>query len=227
MDGRQKLFYEIERHLMEDHRPSRYLNVIINEDSFSKCYPFTMLSELTTVEQRRKYHPEGDVWTHTLMVVDEAAERRDNSTNPRVLMWAALLHDIGKAPATKIRNGKITSYDHEKIGKEMTIEFLRQFTDDYDFIKDVAAMVRWHMEALFVLKDLPFSNISEMLEEVPLNEIALLNLCDRLGRGEMTHEKAEDEIKGIRIFVEKCREYERKHCDKKESESNIFCISQW
>ena len=74
-------------------------------------------------------------------------------------MWGALLHDLGKAPTTKIRKGKITSYDHDKVGAELCREFLEVFTDDEEFIKQVTALVRWHMQTLFVIKNLPFADV--------------------------------------------------------------------
>ncbi|SKA80058.1 HDIG domain-containing protein [Caloramator quimbayensis] len=207
MNSKKEIFNEIDKHLMNDNKPSEFIKNLFENEKISKTYPFTMLSDLKKVEQNKKYHPEGDVFTHTLMVVDEAASRRNKSKNQRVFMWAALLHDIGKAPTTAIRNGKITSYEHEKVGRRMAVDFLRELTDNQDFIKGVASMVRWHMEALFVIKNMAFSSIGEMLKEVSLYEIALLNLCDRLGRGDMTYEKARDEIRGIKMFVKKCKEY--------------------
>lgn len=201
------LFCKIDRHITCDIKPSLFLSTFMENRIFTECCPFTMISCLEKVEQNIKFHPEGNVFNHTLMVLDEAASRKSDSKNERVLMWSALLHDIGKAPATKIRNGRITSYNHEKIGSVMAVEFLKVFTDDMEFINNVASMVRWHMEALFVIKDLPFSNIKKMLDEVSLDEIALLNLCDRLGRGNMTGEKIDGEIKDIRIFIDKCRNY--------------------
>lgn len=206
---KEKIFKEIDNHIQNDEKPSLYIKKIFEDEKISKIYPFNMLNDLKYVEQNRKYHPEGDVFSHTLMVVDEAARRKNKSKDHRVLLWAALLHDIGKAPTTRIIKGKITSYNHEKVGSLMAYEFLKEFTNDDKFIKKVCSMVRWHMEALYVIKDLPFSNIKHMLKEVDLEEIALLNLCDRLGRGEMTEEKIEGEIKGIKIFMEKCKEYQK------------------
>ncbi|MCX7884811.1 MAG: HDIG domain-containing protein [Caloramator sp.] len=207
MESKKEIFNKLDEHLMIDNKPSKFIKALFENKDISNIYPFTMISDLKKVEQNKKYHPEGDVFSHTLMVVDEAALRKEKSKNPRVFMWAAFLHDIGKAPTTLIRNGKITSYEHEKVGRRMAIDFLKEFTDNRDFIKRVASMVRWHMEALFVIKDMPFSSIGEMIREVPIDEIALLNLCDRLGRGDMTKEKAKDEIKGIKMFVEKCKRY--------------------
>lgn len=199
-----QLFHDIERHIMEDEKPSVYLNELLNKGMLDE-YPFAMLKDLTHVEQNLKWHPEGNVWNHTMLVVDQAAKRRDKSENPRAFMWAALLHDIGKAPTTRERKGKLTAYNHERVGKKMAIEFLKEFTEDKEFIERVAALIRWHMEALFALKNLPMSNIKGMLQEVSLEEIALLCICDRFGRGEMSQEKMEDEEKGIEMFVEKCK----------------------
>lgn len=209
MDEVKDLFFKIDKHITCDKEPSLFLSSLMENQIFKQSFPFTMISCLEKVEQNKKFHPEGNVLNHTLMVLDEAASRKTESKNERVFMWSALLHDIGKAPATKVRNGKITSYNHEKIGSVMASEFLKEFTDDSGFIKNVASMVRWHMEALFIIKELPFSDIKKMLSEVSLDEIALLNLCDRLGRGNMTDEKISGEIEGIRMFIDKCRNYEK------------------
>lgn len=211
MNEKLLLFNEIDEHLVKDEKPSVFLNELLKRDIFRNEYPFSMISDLEEVEQFKKYHPEGSVWNHTLMVVDEAAERKDKSENPRVLMWAALLHDVGKAPTTRIKNGKITSYNHEKWGQTMSEKFLSEFAKDDEFINGVKVIVRWHMEPLFVQKDLPFANINQMLKEVSLKEIALFSICDRLGRGNMSREKAEDEERGIEKFIDICRDYQEKN----------------
>lgn len=204
---KESIFEQIEIHILEDEKPSDFIEVLFKDDEVSNTNPFTMLSNLKKVEQNKKYHPEGSVWNHTLLVVDEAASRREQSRDKKAFMWAALLHDIGKAPTTRIRNGKITSYNHEKLGKDMSTTFLREFNKDDEFIKKVSSLIRWHMEPLFILKELPFSNIKQMLREVPIEEIALLAVCDRLGRGDMSSKKAIDEKRGIEMFVKRCKKY--------------------
>ena len=69
-------------------------------------------------------------------------------------------------------------------------------------------MVRWHMQILFVVKDLPFADTRKMLKELPLEEIALLGYCDRMGRGKMTSERIRAEEENIRIFTEKSKRVE-------------------
>lgn len=207
MLDKKMLYEDIYKHLMEDEKPSIYFNNLINEDYFKNTHPFKLLAELKNIEQNLKYHPEGNVWNHTMLVVDNAAERKDLSQNSKTFMLAALLHDIGKPPTTKIRKGKITSYDHDKVGARMAGEFLKEFNEDNDTIEEVMKLVRWHMQALFVVKDLPFADLKAMLCEVHIDEIALLTLCDRLGRGEMTESKLKEEKESVDIFIKKCRNY--------------------
>lgn len=202
-----KVFEEFERHLMEDDKPSIYFEKIVNNKSIFDEYPFRLLSRLVDTPQSPMHHPEGSVWKHTLLVVDNAAKSKDLSENPRAFMWGALLHDLGKAPTTKIRKGKITSYDHDKVGAELCSDFIHVFTEDAEFIKQVTALVRWHMQTLFVIKDLPFSDVKSMASEISIKEIALLSQADRLGRGEMNESKIKEEKENIKIFIRKCEEY--------------------
>jgi putative nucleotidyltransferase with HDIG domain len=201
-----KQFCEFEKHLLNDHKPSLYFRTLAKNGLLADTYPFTMLEDLQRVEQQPEFHPEGNVWEHTLLVVDMAAEGRHLSKNPRVLMWASLLHDLGKAPTTKVRRGKITSYDHDIHGARLAAEFLKALTDDEEFINHVSQMVRWHMQILYVNKNLPIADVDKMLTEVPLGEIALISLCDRLGRGNMNEKTKQKELANVKSFVQQCQQ---------------------
>jgi putative nucleotidyltransferase with HDIG domain len=160
-----------------------------------------MLLKLEPTEQSPVHHPEGNVLNHTLLVVDEAAKRRQESDDPRAFMWAALLHDIGKPATTRYRKGKITAYDHDKVGAELTREFLSAVTDDRQFIDKVVHLVKYHMQLLYVVKDLPFKDIGGMKRHSDIKEVALLCLCDRLGRDGADRESEEEQVK---TFVNMC-----------------------
>ncbi len=73
--------------------------------------------------------------------------------------------------------------------------------DDGAFIEKVANLIRYHMHILFVLKGLPFADIEGMLRDADVFEVALLGLCDRLGRTNCDR-AAEEE--NVRRFLEKC-----------------------
>lgn len=197
----KEIFLDIEKHLLNDDKPSIYLNELLKEGKLDK-YPFSMIKDLQDVEQNPKFHPEGNVFIHTIMVVDEGAKNREKSNNKRAFIWSLLLHDIGKKPTTKIRKGRLTSYDHDIVGADMTREFLTYFKEEESFIAEVTALVRWHMQSLFVTKNLKFQNISNMLEDVNKDEIVLVSLSDRLGRGNLD----DNEIKNTRIEVSRFKE---------------------
>lgn len=173
------MYKRLTKHLMEDDSPSEYINDL---GEVLKEYPLSMLRELKNIEQSKKFHPEGNVWNHTMMVIDEAARVRENSNDSKVFMWAALLHDIGKPDTTKVRKGRITSYEHDLVGAKLSEKFLLYYTKDKHLINKVSMMVKYHMHMLYVLKRLPFGNPKQMIKEVDLHDIALLCRCDRLGR---------------------------------------------
>jgi putative nucleotidyltransferase with HDIG domain len=172
------------------------------EEWFHK-QPFSVLAEQKNTEQSPVHHPEGNVWNHTLLVVDEAAKRKSYSSDARAFMWAALLHDIGKPAATKIRKGKITAYDHDKLGADIARGFLLEYTDNTDFIDRVARLVRYHMHILYVSKGLPFQDMTSLIRSTNANDIALLGFCDRLGRAGADIEK---ERETTLLFLKKCNE---------------------
>ena len=202
----KEIFLDIERHLLNDDKPSNYIQEALKTKLLDK-YPFSMIKELQDVDQNPKFHPEGNVFIHTMMVVDEGAKHRERSKNKRVFMWALLLHDIGKKPTTKLRKGRLTSYNHDIVGADMVKKFLEYFNEDYDFINEVRGLVRWHMQSLFVTKDMKFQNIGEMLNDVDINEIVLVSLSDRLGRGGLDNEEINNTFIQIERFKEKISKF--------------------
>jgi len=198
----KETFFKIEKHLLNDDKPSIYLNELLKDGELDK-YPFSMIKDLKDVDQNPKFHPEGNVFIHTMMVVDEGAKNREKSNDKRTFMWALLLHDIGKKPTTKVRKGRLTSYNHESVGADMTKEFLTYFNEEESFTSKVTALVRWHMQSLFVTKNMKFQNIRNMLEEVDINEIVLVSLSDRLGRGNLDSTEISNTQIEINNFEEK------------------------
>jgi len=207
------IFLNIEKHLLNDEKPSIYFEEGLRIDMLDD-YPLSMIKELQDVPQNPKFHSEGNVFIHTMMVIDEGAKIRERSTDKRSFMWALLLHDIGKKPTTKLRKGKLTSYDHDIVGADMTRQFLTYFNEDESFINKVTALVRWHMQSLFVTKNLKFQNVSGMLEEVDANEISLISISDRLGRGSLDYKEIKNTIIEVNKFKEKISNFNKDNKNK-------------
>lgn len=196
----REAFQATEKCLLHDEQPSKRLRVLADE-VWPHVRLFENLLKQQKTEQSPVHHPEGSVWEHTLHVVDEAAKIKQFSADARAFMWAALLHDIGKPAATRVRKGRITAYDHDKIGAKMACEFLLAMTDDTEFAQKTAMLVRYHMQILYVNKRLSFQDISGMKQKTDLAEIALLGYCDRLGRRGADSDSVRGEILS---FLQRC-----------------------
>ncbi|MGL5348940.1 MAG: HD domain-containing protein [Peptostreptococcaceae bacterium] len=197
----KELFNKVDKILMESMKPSEDIMRLIESREFDK-EPFNQIKKLDKIEQNPKYHPEGSVLKHILLVVDEASKVKDKSKDKRAFMWGAFLHDIGKLTTTRIRKNRITSYNHDFEGEKLATEFLDKLTDDKNFILNVSKYVKWHMQPLFFDKNLPFFKPKDMLNDVEYKEIALISYCDRLGRGGMTPDIKELEKGRIKKFYE-------------------------
>lgn len=197
-----EIFINIEEHLLKDEKPSIYLNMMKNRGFLDKV-PFLWLKRLEKVQQSPEHHPEGDVWKHTMIVVDKGAELREKAEDKRAFMWALLLHDIGKFATTNLRDGKWTSYDHDKEGEIEAEKFLRYFTNNEKFIFKTKKLVRYHMHLLFLSKKMPFADEKGLIENVNINDISLVFLSDRTGRGGITKKKEKDIESQVNKFHKK------------------------
>ena len=198
---KRDLFSKIDKILLQSSKPSEEIKKLI-KDGYFDTEPFNLIKNLVKIEQNPKYHPEGNVLNHILLVTDNASSIKEKSIDKQAFMWGAFLHDIGKLTTTKIRKNRITSYNHDIEGEKIALEFLDMLTGDEEFKKRVSKLVRWHMQPLFFDKNLPFFKPKDMLNDVEYKEIALLSLCDRLGRGEMDEQTIEAEKNRIENFKE-------------------------
>lgn len=107
------------------------------------------LANLISLSQDPVYHPEGDVWTHTLQTVDAAVEicNREGITgdDKAVMVLAALCHDFGKIYTTEACYGRIISHGHDKAGIEPTEQFLADIGCPESLRPRIVALVSEHM----------------------------------------------------------------------------------
>jgi len=65
--NKNKVFEEFNNVLLNDERPSKYFNKLLKETNIFSEYPFDMIGKLVKTEQNLLYHPEGNVWNHTML----------------------------------------------------------------------------------------------------------------------------------------------------------------
>lgn len=113
---------------------------------------FPELDALVGCEQEREWHPEGDVWVHTLQVIDEARTRLDGLSRPEqiAVMLGAVCHDFGKPKTTAFLDGRIRSMNHEEEGVAPASAFLDRLNihsfDGYDVRKQVLGITAQHLK---------------------------------------------------------------------------------
>ncbi|MGF1483063.1 MAG: CCA tRNA nucleotidyltransferase [Opitutales bacterium] len=140
----ERQFEEWSKLLLRGRKPSLGLH-FLKAVGWVGYYP--ELEALIGCPQDPLWHPEGDVWTHTLHCLDAFARWR--SGDPRedlVVGLAVLCHDLGKPQATvTAEDGRIRSPGHEKVGLGPTESFLRRLTAQTDLIEGVLPLVETHM----------------------------------------------------------------------------------
>ena len=116
---------------------------------------FPEIEALIGCEQDPEWHPEGDVWVHTLHCLDAfAKERMGEAWEDLVVGFAVLCHDLGKPLTTKIgEDGRIRSPLHEPKGEAPTRSFLSRLTNQVDLHEQVVPLVRRHLSPRTFYKD--------------------------------------------------------------------------
>lgn len=139
---RERVLVEFEKLLLKADKPSMGLRFLV-DCGWISCFP--ELGALIGCPQNPVWHPEGDVWEHTLMVVDAAAEVRHNVAEEQRLafMLGALLHDCGK-PLTTTED--LRSPGHAEAGIDVAKMFLARLTNNTSLIESVCMLVEHHMK---------------------------------------------------------------------------------
>ena len=92
------------------------------------------------VAQPPQFHPEGDVWTHTLMLLEQLQPGCSMT-----LAWGALLHDVGKPPTFRVAPDRIRFDGHVEVGVAMAAEICRRFRFSNDETRQILALIENHM----------------------------------------------------------------------------------
>ena len=158
----ERLFGEWEKLLVQGVKISKGLN-FLKDVGWVKYYP--ELEKLIGCQQDPEWHPEGDVWNHTLCCLDAYAKDRDNRTieqseqsnnaDDLIVGLAVLCHDFGKPACTTYDPVKrrIRSLGHDEEGVEPTLSFLRRLTNEGRLLKEVPPLVRLHMRPFAMWRD--------------------------------------------------------------------------
>lgn len=185
-------------------KPSIGLQLGFDLGVFDVLHP--ELSILKTTPQHPEWHPEGDVWIHTLMVVDEAAiiVRREelDEESAFTIMLGALVHDFGKPLCTRVIDGKIRSIGHEEEGEAPARVFLKTVGVNRDATEKIVGIVKDHLKPTkyylddhkegLSISDGAIRKLAARIAPATMNELLLVAEADYFGRGQWRHGEARE-----------------------------------
>jgi len=185
--------------LVKSLRPSLALQTMMEWGIIRQYYP--EFHALRNTPQEFDWHPEGDVWVHTLMVVDEAAKiaarEHFDDYQKMELMFAALCHDLGKATTTEYNEVKgkkrFTAYGHDKAGIEPTQNFLKKFPLPSGMKDRIIKLIEHHLAPSMLFHEKqknPDMNhegalrrLAQKVDPATLEMLTFVAEADNMGRG--------------------------------------------
>jgi len=186
----ERIWGEIEKLLLRARRPSIGFALALELGVIERLFP--ELDALVGCPQEPEWHPEGDVWVHTLLVIDEARTRIDDLDYPKqvAVMLGAVCHDLGKPATTALLDGRIRSLEHEEQGVAPANALLDRLNvhsmQGYDVRHEVIGMVANHLKpGMFGKANPPVGDgaYRRLAQKVDLELLARVARSDCEGRG--------------------------------------------
>jgi tRNA nucleotidyltransferase (CCA-adding enzyme) len=184
----ERIWSEVEKLLLQAPRPS--IGFALARDLGVVDAVLPEMRPLAGCEQEPEWHPEGDVWVHTLMVIDKARELNGDLDRPRLatVMLGAVCHDLGKPATTAVIDGRIRSIDHEQAGVAPTLSLLDRLNvhaiDGFDVRAQVVGLVANHLKPgmFHKVQHVGDAAFRRLAQKVDLELLARLARADCLGR---------------------------------------------
>ncbi len=199
--AKERIYEEWKKLLLKSSKPSTGFELMRTLGILERYFP--ELHALVDVPQSPKWHPEGDVWVHTMMTLDamhqelkikNAPEQSDRCPWGEKLkmkdkqklkfLFAILCHDLGKAVSTTIDvKGNIRSIGHEITGLELSKSLMYRLTDEHTFIESLLPLVAHHLKpSQFYANGAKSAAIRRLATKVNIEELVLVAKADFLGR---------------------------------------------
>ena len=135
--SRERVRDELTRMLTEGQARRAFL--LLDESGLLR-HVLPEISAMKGVEQPAEFHPEGDVFVHTLLLLENLPR-----PCPLTLAWGALLHDVGKPPTFRVAPDRIRFDGHVEVGVKMAEEICRRLRFSNDETEQILALVDNHM----------------------------------------------------------------------------------
>ena len=140
--SKERVEEELRKCLLKGKKPSIFFDTLNKMNQLD--YWFKEIKDLISIKQDPIYHPEGDVYIHTMQVIDRAVKYR-NKCKSYEFMLLCLTHDFGKIICSENINGRIHAYEHEVKGIPIIDNFIKRIANRKEVITYLKNMVPLHM----------------------------------------------------------------------------------
>lgn len=201
----ERIQEEFEKLFLKSRKPSLGIRWLQSIDRLAQVIP--ELAATIGLMQDPRWHPEGDVFEHTMQTIDALAVQEYETIQEKlILSYAGLCHDLGKVQATQKNDDHITNYGHDTIGAALVSSVLSRITRNKEIVTPVSLLVRYHMipEQLVIQKSsLPaYKRLAHALwPTVTLEMLAKLVLADKQARNASGHEPLTIQLPTIATFI--------------------------
>ncbi len=176
--------HDLNRLLMEEKKPSNVLSSSFEQNLFE----IPEIAAMVDCPQDPAWHPEGDVWQHTLLVVDRAAELKHNlisDSDKSAFMLGAFFHDIGKPLTTLYKDSRWRSPAHDIKGSKTCRNLLTVANFPPYIIEQASAFVVEHLKPINLYKyrdSISDTAIRRLARRIDIEQLIYLAMADHFGR---------------------------------------------
>lgn len=210
--SKERIEQECTKLLLRSASPSLGFRWVYKTGRLQEVFP--QLADCIGVPQDPSWHPEGDVFEHTMQTLDAAAQivqKYVDEEKKLVLLYAALCHDMGKKETTQKINGIYKSIEHARVGAKKTKEFLALITSKKNNIIAAAKLVEFHMYPMqFVCNNAKKNAYKKLAYKLAphatLQMLADLVLADKRGRNEFSLRPLQSDFDDIQFFIQKSKD---------------------
>lgn len=204
--SRERVEAEFEKLLLRSVRPSLGLRWLATIGRLHELLP--ELAATQGIQQDSRWHPEGDVYEHTLQAVDAAARQQHAQQEKLIIMYAALCHDLGKVSTTQHVDNRITSFGHDKAGVPLTRQLLSRITVKKEIIRVVQRLVRYHLLPVQFIKNgakpPAYKRLARKLSPLTtLRVLSWVSLADCQGRNGQDNVPLTGAVPEVEAFIQK------------------------
>lgn len=209
--SRERIEAEFNKLLLKSNCPSRGIRWIHALGRLAEIWP--ELASTVGVPQNPAWHPEGDVFEHTMQALDGGVRLSYETEQEKlIIMYALVCHDIGKVDTTREIGGVLKSPNHAQSSVVHGKNFLARITHNHDLVDAVLKLVLHHMEpGQFIngnAQAAAYKRLARKLApNVTIEMLAKLAVADKRGRNPESHEPLDTPVDDIELFKERAQRY--------------------